>query len=291
MSHAYKWVQWTPFKKIYDLTLFVGIALYLVLFVMGSWLLAPSAQELAVHPVQMLMRALGSLAFGLLTLILVIGPLARLSRRFLPLLYNRRHLGVVTFLIALAHAGLSTIWYHGFSELNPLLSLLISNPRYDSIGGFPFESLGLVALILLFLMAATSHDFWNAILGPRIWKALHMSVYLAYILLIAHILLGALQQEKAEIYMFFLAGSVGLVAGLHLLCGLKENIQPAGRTGEDWLNIGPPNSLEDGKALIVNLRGQERVAIFRDGNQLGAISNLCRHQNGPLGEEKSSTVW
>ena len=36
-------------------------------------------------------RAFGACAFVMLTVILAIGPLARLDRRFLPLLYNRRH--------------------------------------------------------------------------------------------------------------------------------------------------------------------------------------------------------
>jgi nitrite reductase/ring-hydroxylating ferredoxin subunit len=30
----------------------------------------------------------------------------------------------------------------------------------------------------------------------------------------------------------------------------------------------------------------ERVAIFRYGDQVSAISNVCQHQNGPLGEGK-----
>ena len=34
-----------------------------------------------------------------LTIILSFGPLARLDRRFLPLLYNRRHFGVLTFFV------------------------------------------------------------------------------------------------------------------------------------------------------------------------------------------------
>ena len=46
------------------------------------------------------MRAFGSCAFLMLTLILCIGPLARLDARFLPLLYNRRHFGVLTALDA-----------------------------------------------------------------------------------------------------------------------------------------------------------------------------------------------
>jgi sulfoxide reductase heme-binding subunit YedZ len=30
--------------------------------------------------------------------------------------------------------------------------------------------------------------------------------------------------------------------------------------------------------------GGERIAVFRDGNEIGALTNLCSHQNGPIGE-------
>jgi hypothetical protein len=33
--------------------------------------------------------------------------------------------------------------------------------------------------VILFLMAATSHDFWLGFLTPPIWKALHMALYAA----------------------------------------------------------------------------------------------------------------
>jgi nitrite reductase/ring-hydroxylating ferredoxin subunit len=37
-------------------------------------------------------------------------------------------------------------------------------------------------------------------------------------------------------------------------------------------------------ARIVAAAGGERIAVFRDGAQIGALTNLCAHQNGPLGE-------
>ena len=188
MSHGYKAVTWTPFKKRFDLWLAGGVALYLIAFTIVSFVAMPAGESFT--PIQVLIRATGTLAFLLLTFILAIGPLARLTQRFKPFLYNRRHLGVTTFMIALIHAGFVLLWYHGFSDVNVFVSLLASNPRYDSIAGFPFESLGLIALIIMFLMAATSHDFWNANLGPGLWKALHMGVYVAYGLLVAHVALG-----------------------------------------------------------------------------------------------------
>lgn len=189
MSHDYKNVQWTPYKKRFDRWMLGGVVLYLAGFIAVSYTAQPEGESFA--PIQALLRATGTLAFLLLTFILCIGPLARLTDRFKPFLYNRRHLGVTTFLIALVHAGLVLLWYHGFSETNALVSLFVSNPRYDSLAGFPFEVLGFGALIIMFLMAATSHDFWNANLGPGLWKALHMGVYIAYGLLIAHVALGA----------------------------------------------------------------------------------------------------
>lgn len=284
MSHDYKAVQWTPFKKKFDLWLLAGIIVYLIGFVAISMMLG--SKDANLNPVQIVIRATGTLAFLLLTFILCIGPLARITDRFKPFLYNRRHLGVTTFLIALTHAALVTLWYHGFSDMNPLVSLLVSNPRYESLAGFPFESLGLVALIIMFLMAATSHDFWNANLGPGTWKALHMAVYIAYALLIAHIALGAIQSEKSLIYIALVCAASATVMGLHIFTGLAT-LRPSNRTElEGWLKVAAASDMQDARAKIVRPSDGEAIAVFRDGNKVSAVSNVCRHQGGPLGEGK-----
>ena len=54
------------------------------------------------------------------------------------------------------------VQFHALGDVNPLVSVLVANTRYDSVAQFPFEALGLVALVILFAMAATSHDFWLA---------------------------------------------------------------------------------------------------------------------------------
>ncbi|MEL7545420.1 MAG: ferric reductase-like transmembrane domain-containing protein [Pseudomonadota bacterium] len=282
MSHDYKAVQWTPFKTRFDRWLLAGIAIYLVVFVAVSVVAVPMGEAFA--EIQILIRATGTLAFLLLSFILCIGPLARLTPRFKPFLYNRRHLGVTTFLIALIHAGLVLLWYHGFSDVNVFVSLFASNPRYDSIAGFPFESLGFVALLIMFLMAATSHDFWNANLGPGLWKALHMGVYLAFALLVAHVALGAIQFEKNPVYVGLLAVSAISVSLLHMISlgaggGNKANLQEDG-----WIEVAPTGTFEDGRAKIIRPASGEAIAVFRQGDAVGAISNVCRHQAGPLGE-------
>lgn len=284
MSHDYKAVQWTPFKKRFDTWMLSGVVLYLVGFIAVSYLTQPEGDSFT--PIQALLRATGTLAFLLLTFILCIGPLARMTDRFKPFLYNRRHLGVTTFLIAFIHAALVMLWYHGFSETNPLVSLFISNPRYDSLAGFPFEVLGFGALLIMFLMAATSHDFWNANLGPGTWKALHMGVYVAYALLIAHVALGAIQFEKSPAYVVLLAAGATIVVALHIGTGLASLRGSDKAAPDGWLKVAAVADMEDSRAKIVRPSTGEAIAVFRDGDKVSAVSNVCRHQGGPLGEGK-----
>jgi nitrite reductase/ring-hydroxylating ferredoxin subunit len=53
---------------------------------------------------------------------------------------------------------------------------------------------------------------------------------------------------------------------------------------DGWIAVGPPQSIPDKCARIVTPAGGERIAVFRDGEHIGALTNLCAHQNGPLGE-------
>lgn len=93
-----------------------------------------------------LFPAQGTLAILLLHIILAIGPLARLDDRVAPLLYNRRHLGVTFFLIALAHAIIAIGYYGGFGLRNPIAAVIAREGSFASISAFPFEFLGFLAL-------------------------------------------------------------------------------------------------------------------------------------------------
>ncbi len=282
MSHAYRAVGWTPSKKRYDLVLAGAVLGYLGLFVgVGMGLHSQTTLE------TQLIRALGTGAFVLLHVILVIGPLARLDARFLPLLYNRRHLGVTMFLLALGHGAFSLVQFHGLGVLHPIVSVFVSNGRYESVAQFPFQPLGLLALVILFLMAATSHDFWLANLTAPTWKALHMMVYVAYALLIAHVALGALQQERHPAYVVALGVGLFSVVGLHLMAARipEPEASRAGGEGdlEGWVEVCPALDIPEDRARIVRIAG-ERVAVFRYDGKVAAVSNVCQHQNGPLGE-------
>jgi nitrite reductase/ring-hydroxylating ferredoxin subunit/DMSO/TMAO reductase YedYZ heme-binding membrane subunit len=284
MSIEYRAVQWNRQKRLYDLTLVGGVGAFLMLFGVITKVAFPLVTDEIL-----LIRAFGAAAFVLLHVILCIGPLCRLNRMFLPWLYNRRHAGVTMCLLALIHASLVIITYHGGGDTNPILSVFKGSPLSPSIAGVPFQPFGFFALIILVMMAATSHDFWLANLSAPVWKSLHMLVYVAYALLVLHVTFGVLQAEVSFVYVLSIGLGLALVLGLHLTAAFRE--KPADRSHDTA-------ALEDGfvyactvadipekRARLVCLSG-ERVAIFKYDGKLSAVSNVCQHQNGPLGEGK-----
>ncbi|HTS38966.1 MAG TPA: Rieske 2Fe-2S domain-containing protein [Xanthobacteraceae bacterium] len=284
MSIGFRAVQWNRAKIIYDVILLAGVWLFLAVFYgMGKWL-DPPKDRLA--EIDFNIRAFGSCAFVMLTIILCIGPLARLNPRFLPLLYNRRHFGVLTFFVALAHAWFMVQWFMAAGDVGYIVKELTDWPNYGKFIGFPFKTLGLAALLVLFVMAATSHDFWLAFLSPRVWKALHMALYVAYGLVVMHVALGMMQEERTVLVPLMLISGLGLVTILHLIAGARERATDRGSvlSRDGWIAVGPPLSIPDKGARIVAAPRGERIAVFRDGSQIGALTNLCAHQNGPLGE-------
>jgi nitrite reductase/ring-hydroxylating ferredoxin subunit/DMSO/TMAO reductase YedYZ heme-binding membrane subunit len=284
MSVGFRAVQWNRGKLVYDGILLVAISLYIAGFAAIHWQLHPPNN--LPDAIDIWIRTFGSCAFLMLTAILSIGPLARLDRRFFPLLYNRRHFGVLTFIVAATHFWFLLDWYLVQNNLPNLATELTTWKDYAKFVGFPFKVFGITALLVLFLMAATSHDFWLLFLTPRIWKALHMALYVVYGLVVVHVALGIMQGERTLLIPLMLAGGFGTVAALHLAAGWRERGADKGiaASGDGWIAVGPPRSIPDKGGCIVAARGGERIAVFRDGAQIGALTNLCAHQNGPLGE-------
>jgi len=281
MSATYRSIAWNPNKRRYDLVAAILIGGFIVIALSVPAVLRP---ELTIET--LLIRTLGAAAFTLLHVILCIGPLARLDRRFLPLLYNRRHLGVMMFTLALGHGVFSIVQFHALGTLNPIVSVLVSNPRYATISQVPFQSFGLAALVILFVMAATSHDFWLHNLTAPVWKALHMCVYLAYTLIVLHVLFGVLQGETSRLLGWALCGGALTVFTLHALAARQEargdREHRHGHT-DGFVDVCGVSEIPEKRAVMTCLSG-ERVAVFRYDGRISAISNVCQHQNGPLGE-------
>ena len=135
MSAGFRAVQWNRTKLVYDGILLAGVVLYIGAYLtLMHWLDPPKDLPAAID---LRIRAFGSCAFFMLTMILSIGPLTRLDRRFLPLLYNRRHFGVVTFFVVLLHASFMVEWFAVQDALPSLYDELTKVSDYGKFIGFP----------------------------------------------------------------------------------------------------------------------------------------------------------
>jgi nitrite reductase/ring-hydroxylating ferredoxin subunit/DMSO/TMAO reductase YedYZ heme-binding membrane subunit len=280
MSAHFRAVSWNRQKLIYDGVALAGVLLFLLLFAAVS-----VVRNRTLTAETVLIRGLGLSAFVLLHVILSLGPLARLDPRYLPLLYNRRHLGVLMCVLALGHAVFSLIQFHALGDRSALVSLLTSGGAPRDPANFPFEWMGVLALGVIWLMAVTSHDYWLVTLSPLTWKALHMSVYVAYVLLLGHVVLGVGQDAVHPLFLAAVALGAAVVFGLHIAAGLGVRVgdRPRAADGQGWVDVGPVENLRPGRARTAMVRG-ERVAVVRHDNGISCVSNVCRHQGGPLGE-------
>jgi nitrite reductase/ring-hydroxylating ferredoxin subunit/DMSO/TMAO reductase YedYZ heme-binding membrane subunit len=286
MSIKYTPVGWNRNKIVYDLFMLAAVAVYILAFIKLAPMFAPHAAATDDQIIRM--RAFGSCAFLMLTFVLCIGPLARLDTRWLPVLYNRRHFGVMTAAVAGAHLWHVADYYAALSPTPPAVAILAGNTSFWQVQGFPFELFGLLALSILIILAVTSHDFWLSFLTPPVWKAIHMSVYLAYVAATLHIALGPLQATTHPALAIAALGAVSLVGGLHWAASRRdtafEAANPAPAAGPAWIDGGDPMTIPEKRARTVVMPDGSRVALFRYDGKLSAVTNACVHQNGPLGE-------
>lgn len=136
-----------------------------------------------------LWRAVGDAAFILLIVTLAMGPTVRLLRRLAPALAWRRYTGIWFALVALVH-GLLILngwarWdldtFLGY-EFVPQMGRLV---RLEP--GFGLANImGVVALLLALILAATSTDRAVQSLGGTSWKWLHSSAYTVFYLSAIH---------------------------------------------------------------------------------------------------------
>lgn len=282
MSVSYRAVGWTAYKKRHDWIVLIGIILFLLTFV-GLGLAFDPAITLEI----LLMRATAIAGITLLHVILIIGPLARRNKLWLPILYNRRHLGVTMFLLGLIHAVLAILTYHVGGSTNAFLSIFVSDTG-TRMSTFPFQAFGFGALLILFVMAATSHDFWLTNLTAPVWKTLHMLVYVAYAFLIIHVVFGFLQSETSPVYVVLTGLGAVLVCGLHLSAGWKQKgiESPVDEIPEQdgYVEVCKLSDLTENIPLGATVAGERVAIVLYEGNKVSCVSGVCQHQNGPLAE-------
>jgi methionine sulfoxide reductase heme-binding subunit len=120
-------------------------------------------------------------------------------------------------------------------------------------------------------------------------------VYVAYTLVVAHVALGALQAERSPVLPVVLLAGIAVVTVLHVTAALRERRGDVERSAtgrlenrplrDSFVDVCGVDEIPDRRARTVCLSG-ERVALFKYDGRVSAVSNVCRHQNGPLGEGK-----
>jgi nitrite reductase/ring-hydroxylating ferredoxin subunit len=98
--------------------------------------------------------------------------------------------------------------------------------------------------------------------------------------------LGALQSETSPMLAASLVIGVATVLSLHLAAAFREkrlDREKDQASAEGFVEVCKVDRIAENCATIVALSG-ERVAVFRYDGKVSAISNVCQHQNGPLGE-------
>jgi sulfoxide reductase heme-binding subunit YedZ len=151
---------------------------------MAGWLplliltIAHLTNSLGFNPVEGVLRWTGRVAVAFLLLSLACTPLHKIFS--LPAVFRlRKPLGLYAALYAGLHFGAFTIWDYGLN-----LSLI-----WAEIQNKPFIILGLIALIILLVLAATSFRGLRRRWGKG-WVWLHRLIYLAGVLVMLHTLLA-----------------------------------------------------------------------------------------------------
>ncbi len=152
-----------------------GSFLFLLILVM----LAAVGAYQALFPVPTSMafdEFFGLSGFLLICISLMIGPLATIwPKSFALLIEPRRAVGLAAFVFALVHIAIA----FGII-LGGRIGMLFSTLSLE---------LGVLAGILLFILAVSSSDYAIKLLGPGPWKNVQRFNYLIFILVLAHFLL------------------------------------------------------------------------------------------------------
>lgn len=131
--------------------------------------------QLGVNPVETLNRFLGDWALRFLLIALAVTPLRRLTH-WAPLARLRRMLGLFAFFYVCLHLA-SYVGVDLFFDWAAL---------WKDVAKRTYITLGMAAVLLLVPLAVTSTDGMIRRLGGRAWRRLHMLVFPAAILGVAH---------------------------------------------------------------------------------------------------------
>lgn len=115
-----------------------------------------------------------------------------------------------------------------------------------------------------------------------------MLVYVAYGLLILHVMLGVIQLESSGVYVALLGCGMLTIISLHVITGVKQwktDHRKASLEKDGFVRVCSVHNIKEKRAKMITV-GKETIAVFKYDGKISAVNNACKHQNGPLGEGK-----
>ncbi len=152
-----------------------------------------------------------------------------------------------------------------------------------------------IGVFVLVWIIISPYSIINKIMKTYVfgWKQLHVLIYVIYFSLILHILLGALTTQGVVVKSIFYA-SIAFVLGSHVAGWIKRWLedrkiysrinainQNFTEKGKEFIGVARVDELHEGKGKKVYI-AKEPVAVFKSVDGFVALSNVCRHQKGPI---------
>jgi sulfoxide reductase heme-binding subunit YedZ len=157
------------------------------------------ALALNPDPVNYITHFTGDWTLYILLATLAITPLRRLSPRISFLIRFRRLIGLYAFFYATLHLATYIFLFSGYDLATVLTSVRAGHPGeivtqwkviwpaiVDDLLKRRFIQVGLLAWVILFLLAATSPAFVMRAMGGKNWQRLHRLIYVAAIAGVIH---------------------------------------------------------------------------------------------------------
>lgn len=173
INYNFKW------KTRHFFVLLISIILtYLFFYLRSDW-----------SPMHRWNRAVGDASFLLIAISMLIGPLSRLYKKIIFFVPWRRELGIYGVILALIHVGIILAGWVSWDLLR-LIGYVIHPQTQNYVmleHGFGLSNIiGIIAIIYGLILAIASSNWSQRLLGSSVWKFLHQSAYVLWMLIVIH---------------------------------------------------------------------------------------------------------
>ena len=189
--------------------------------------------------------------------------------------FNLRLWKLIHFLSLLSYLGMTYIFYTIYGSLTT------------------FEIIIIILFILYWIIVAPYSLAKKIIHEANGWKQLHVLIYVAYAALILHIWNGPLKLQGLWLKILFiliisftiLSHLIGWIIKYKEDAKIKKEMAKLGKDNHGFIPVEKVENFEEnkGKRFIVN---NNEVAVFKYQSKFIAVSNVCRHQKGPIYQGK-----